>query len=356
MHIALLFRDALYTSCSLILIFKFYQTLDMRFRLLIVTCLLSLSGFSQTIEILNTGFKSSLRGLCVLNDNIIWTSGSGGTVGRSTDGGKTWEWNKVPGFEKREFRDIEAFDANTAIVIAIAEPGNILKTIDGGKTWKTVFTDTAKGVFMDALDFSDAKNGIVIGDPINGEVYLLTTKDGGDSWDNYKGKPIKTSKGEAFFAASGTNIILHEKNKFTAVSGGIVSRLLTQDNATEMPMVKGQEATGAYSLAIYKDNAVVVGGNYTSDTASQGNCVMFKISAPTVFRKPAIPPHGYRSGVEFITGGQLICCGTSGVDVSNDLGMHWTLISKEGYNVVKRSNAGRTVILAGDGKIAKLVY
>ena len=328
----------------------------MQVRLLIIACLFSLIAHSQKIEVLNTDSKSSLRGLCVLNDNLIWASGSGGTVGRSTDGGKTWEWNKVPGFEKREFRDIEAFDANTAIVIAIAEPGNILKTTDGGKTWNTVFTDTTKGVFMDAMDFADAKNGIVIGDPINNEVYLLTTKDGGNSWEKYRGSPIKASKGEAFFAASGTNIIYHAKNKFTAVSGGMISRVLTPDNAIELPLVKGKETTGAYSLAVYKDQAAVVGGNYTSDTATEGNCVLFKLSQPTAFRKPVVPPHGYRSGVEFITGGQLICCGTSGVDVSNDLGMHWTLISKESYNVVKRSKAGRTVILAGDGKIAKLVY
>ena len=328
----------------------------MRLPLLIGFCLLSLAGVSQTIQVLDSGIKSSLRGLCVLNDNLIWTSGSGGTVGRSTDGGKTWEWNIVPGFEKREFRDIEAFDANTAIVIAVAEPGNILRTTDGGKTWTTVFTDTTKGVFIDAMDFADAKNGIVIGDPINGEAYLLTTRDGGESWDKYRGSPIKTSKGEAFFAASGTNIIYHAKNKFTAVSGGMISRILTPDNVIELPMVKGKETTGAYSLAVYKDQAAVVGGNYTSDTATEGNCVLFKLSQPTVFRKPAVPPHGYRSGVEFITGGQLICCGTSGVDVSNDLGMHWTLISKDSYNVVKRSKAGRTVILAGDGKIAKLIY
>lgn len=38
------------------------------------------------------------------------------------------------GLRKREFRDIEAFDANTAVAMAIAEPGQIVKTVDGGKT------------------------------------------------------------------------------------------------------------------------------------------------------------------------------------------------------------------------------
>lgn len=328
----------------------------MRFRLMILSCFLTVSSIAQNIEVLQTGLKTSLRGLAVLNDNVIWASGSGGMVGRSLDGGKSWEWNKVAGFEKREFRDIEAFDQNTAIVIAIAEPGNILKTVDGGKTWKTVFTDTTKGVFMDAMDFSNAKYGMVIGDPIGDELYLLSTKDGGESWSRLKSGKFKMEKGEAFFAASGTNIINHGRDLYTAVSGGMISRLIQNGEAVEMPLAKGKETTGAYSIAIYKDQAAVVGGNYTSDTARAGNCVLFKLSQPNNFRIPAEPPHGYRSGVEFITGGQLICCGTSGVDVSNDLGMHWTLISKDSYNVVKRSKTGRTVILAGDGKIAKLIY
>src|SRR6218665_3054958 len=91
-----------------------------------------------TITILTTGTKTSLRGLSVVNDNVIWVSGSGGTVGKSANGGKTWKWITVPGFEKTEFRDIEAFDANVAVVMGIGEPAYILKTNDGGDTWKVV--------------------------------------------------------------------------------------------------------------------------------------------------------------------------------------------------------------------------
>ncbi|NML22502.1 oxidoreductase [Pseudoflavitalea sp. G-6-1-2] len=328
----------------------------MRIRLLVASLLLSCSVFSQTIETVATGVKSSMRGLSVLNDNIVWVSGSGGTVGRSLDGGKTWNWITVPGFEKREFRDIEAFDENTAVIIAVAEPGNILKTTDGGKTWTTVFTDTTKGVFLDAMDFSDAKNGIVVGDPINGQVYLRVTKDGGNSWAPYKGDAINVQKGEAFFAASGTNIILQGKDKFIAVSGGTISRLLQPGSAVELPMAKGKETTGAYSFAIYKDQVAVVGGDYMAPKETAGNCVMFKLSQPGSFRTPVAPPSGYMSGVEFIAAGQLICCGTTGVDISGDIGMHWTQISKDSYNAVKRSKTGRSVFLAGDGKVSKLIY
>src|SRR3954452_20433612 len=93
------------------------------------------------INILDSGRKTSLRGLSVVDDDIAWASGSNGTVARSTNGGKTFEWLTVQGYEQRDFRDVEAFDANTAVIMAIAEPAFILKTKDGGITWKKVFED-----------------------------------------------------------------------------------------------------------------------------------------------------------------------------------------------------------------------
>jgi hypothetical protein len=55
---------------------------------------------------------------------------------KSIDGGKTWKWLVVKGFENRDFRDIEAFDAATAIIMAVAEPANILKPLMGAKPGK----------------------------------------------------------------------------------------------------------------------------------------------------------------------------------------------------------------------------
>jgi photosystem II stability/assembly factor-like uncharacterized protein len=128
-------------------------------------------AFSQKIEIINSGTKTSIRGLCVVDDKTIWASGSNGMVAKSTDGGNNFSWIQVPNFEKRDFRDIEAFDSNTAIIIAIAEPAQILKTIDGGKHWKIVFADSTKGMFLDAMSFYDNKNGVVVGDPITRKLF-----------------------------------------------------------------------------------------------------------------------------------------------------------------------------------------
>src|SRR5689334_15802742 len=52
------------------------------------------------IDTLVSGRKTSIRGLSVVNNNIVWVSGSNGTVGKSTNGGKDWKWYQVKAFEK----------------------------------------------------------------------------------------------------------------------------------------------------------------------------------------------------------------------------------------------------------------
>lgn len=102
---------------------------------------------AQEIQLLHSGNKVSLRGLSVVNDQVFWASGSKGMVARSTDGGKTIDWMQVSGYAQRDFRDIHAFDSNTAIIMGIAEPAVMLRTEDAGRTWTKVFEDTTKGCF-----------------------------------------------------------------------------------------------------------------------------------------------------------------------------------------------------------------
>src|SRR6187402_499285 len=70
-------------------------------------------ALARTITLLGEDGSTSLRGLSVVTDLDVWVSGSAGKVGHSVDGGGHWEWITVPNYEKRDFRDIEAFDAKT---------------------------------------------------------------------------------------------------------------------------------------------------------------------------------------------------------------------------------------------------
>src|ERR1043165_681600 len=136
------------------------------------------------IELLTSGTNTSIRGLSVVNDNVIWVSGSNGTVGRSNNGGKSWKWITVRGFEKTDFRDIEAFDASTAVIMGIAEPAYILKTTDGGNSWKVVYENKSKGMFLDAMEFWNEQSGIVVGDPVDGRFFIARTFDNGNTWQD----------------------------------------------------------------------------------------------------------------------------------------------------------------------------
>jgi photosystem II stability/assembly factor-like uncharacterized protein len=326
----------------------------------------SATAQQPTIKILESGKRISIRGLSVVNDNVIWASGTGGSVARSTDGGNSFTWIKVPGYEKMDFRDIEAFDSNTAIIMGITAPAVILKTKDGGRTWKTVFEDTTKGAFLDAMYFKENPNdGQVIGDPVfNLQIYTLLTTDQGDTWKLINGSDrlseLNTlNEGEAFFASSGTNFVVRGNHFQAYVSGGRSSRLFTALRRDSLPIMQGKESTGANSIAVYQNKGVIVGGDFAKDTISSNNCVLVDFSdfEKPVFNIPKSSPHGYRSCVIYLTKKKLLTCGTSGVDISKDGGKNWQLIAKDGFHVCQKAKKGKTVFLAGGGgKIAKLVY
>ncbi len=321
------------------------------------TCLLAQN---PTIDILQSGTRKSFRGLSVVNDQVLWVSGSGGTVGRSIDGGFHVDWITVPGFEKKDFRDIAAFDDQTAIIMGIAEPAVILKTTDAGKTWRTVFTDSTKGMFLDAMDFHDANNGAVIGDPILVKFFLAITKDQGETWTSNDPMITKhnltANEGEAFFASSGTNLV-HRGKEIVFATGGKQSRLFLEDKILELPLLQGSESTGANSLVMDANgNGLIVGGDFSKDSIQIGNAVLFDKRGKNI-RVPQINPQGYKSCVIFMTKTELIACGTSGVDLSHDGGLSWENISKESFHVVQKAQKGNAVFLAGgNGKLAKLTW
>lgn len=331
----------------------------------IFSCLLVMilagQAIAQTasIQILQSGTRKSFRGLSVVNDQVLWVSGSAGTVGRSTDGGAHIEWITIPGFEKKDFRDIAAFDDQTAIIMGIAEPAVILKTTNAGKTWRSVFTDSTKGMFLDAMDFYDNKKGAVIGDPIHGKFFLAITKDQGETWSTndplIRKHDLTAAEGEAFFASSGTNLV-HRGKELVFATGGKKSRLFFENKIWELPLLQGRESTGANSLAIdSKGNGQIIGGDFSKDSIRTGNAVLFEKGGNNI-RVPQTNPHGYKSCVIFLSKTLLVACGTSGVDLSHDGGLNWESISKESFHVVQKAAKGNAVFLAGgNGKLAKLV-
>ena len=311
---------------------------------------------AQTVQLLNSGTKASIRGLSVVSDKVVWISGSEGTVGRSTDGGVTWKIIKVKGFEKADFRDIEAFDNKTAVIMAIAEPAYILRTTDGGDTWQTVYENKTNGMFLDAMEFWNEQSGIVIGDPVDNKVFIARTFDGGKKWQELppQNYPVADS-GEAFFASSGTNVRKLSKQEALFISGGTRSRLFIRDTKTDLPIVQGKTSTGANSIAVKNNHTfIIVGGDFNAKEDTTKNCCITTDGGKT-FTTPTTPPHGYRSCVEYIRQNTWISCGLTGVDISNDEGSNCTWMSKESFHVCRKAKKGKAVFFAGGGgRVGKL--
>ena len=327
--------------------------------------MISVSG-AQTpeVQILTSGTNTSLRGLSVVNDNVVWVSGSNGTVGRTLNGGKNWTWMTVKGFETKQFRDVEAFDANTAIIMAVDSPAYILRTNDGGESWKVVYENKTSGMFLDAMDFASFAKGMVIGDPINGQMFIATTNDNGNTWKEIvtDAPNFSLAKGEAFFAASGSNLRYYRDSSFVIVSGGTRSRLFKNNDTISLPLLQGDESTGANSIDVYDEGnfmrpgkrMIVVGGDFANPDSTTLNCV-YTTNGGRTWQHPKVPPHGYRSSVEYLSKEDIMAVGMNGIDYSRNGGKHWFWVSKEGFHVVRIARFGRAIYVAGEkGKVGKI--
>ncbi len=320
----------------------------MLFRSFLFLSLLLRQAGAQTVTVQQQEHRASLRGLSVVNDRVIWASGSGGTVGLSTDSGRSWNWMQVKGFERTDFRDIEAFDATSAVIMGITQPACLLRTADAGASWKVVLLDTTPDLFLDAMEFWNINSGIVIGDPMAGRFFIARSFDGGRSW---RGIPEKNRPaalpGEALFAASGSNIRRLNLAEAVFVSGGAASRLFIRDRAIPLPLMQGRPGAGAFSVAVKDARTwMAVGGQYDQPALSDSNCVV-SFDAGKSWQRPEQPPLGYLSCVEYIHRKTWVACGPGGVQLTEDDGLHWRRISDTGFHVCRRSKEGNAVFFAG---------
>lgn len=143
-------------------------------------------GHRPAWTLTETGTDARFRGLAAVSNRTAWAAGSKGTVLRTTDGGRHWRDVAPPGAAEAalEFRDIEAFDARRAVVLAIGEgdASRVFRTDDGGTTWTESFRNTDARAFYDCITFFDSRHGVAMSDPVDGKFRILSTADGGRSW------------------------------------------------------------------------------------------------------------------------------------------------------------------------------
>ena len=315
--------------------------------LLCAACAISTAAQWTTQDVKTT---ASLRGLSVVNANVVWASGTNGTVLRTVNGGATlptWEVIQVPDADKLDFRDIEAFDEKTAYILSIGNgaASRIYKTTDGGKTWWLSYQNTNESAFFDAIAFWDKDHGLAMSDPVNGRFLVLTTDDGGKSWRSIdKLNMPEALPGEGGFAASGTCLITQGKRNAFLVSGGNTARVFRSNDrgktwqVSATPLRNDGTAAGAFSIAFKDDKAgMLVGGDYQKPDEREGIAAQTQDGGKT-WTLLDNQPYGFRSSVVWADG-IWVTAGTSGTDYLIDLKSpqksSWIGLGRGKFNSVK---------------------
>ncbi len=107
-----------------------------------------------------------------ISPKLAWVVGSGGTIMRTDDGGKTWV-QQASG-TTADLLGMSFTDARHGWVSGLA--GTILSTRDGGATWNKQSSGTSTPLY--GIHFIDAVHGWAVG--LQGTV--VTTVDGGKTW------------------------------------------------------------------------------------------------------------------------------------------------------------------------------
>jgi hypothetical protein len=326
-------------------------------RVFLLALLLTTTANAQW-QILDAHTTADFRGVSSVGKGIVWISGTNGTVLRSEDAGYLWQHcTTPPDAEHLDFRGIQAFDSDTAIVMSSGKGdlSRLYKTTDGCQTWKLVFTNPDKDGFWDGMRFVSRK-GALIGDPVDGKFAIFESYDAGETWARFRRAQAKAGRGEAVFAASNSAILPDLRFVTGGQSGSHAFYVQWQGHSDlyfgsapssatyerlSLPMKKASSA-GAFSIASRPGpggstfyDYMIVGGDYQHPD-SDGSSVFW----PTPVGRgiflgkglplfgccisPTTPPHGYRSAVAYDEPTKTwITVGPNGTDISTDDGRNW---------------------------------
>lgn len=323
---------------------------------------------APTLTAQRSGTEVLFIGIHPVDENIVWVSGTQGTYARTLNGGATWQTGVVPGADSLQFRDVYAADAETAYVLSIG-PGDqsrIYKTTDAGQTWTLPFTNPEPNGFFDCMDFWDAEHGLAFSDAFDGAFFIITTDDGGATWNRIPPERLPpASPGEGSFAASGTCLVTHgDSTAWIGTGAGASARVLrTTDRgrtwtATETPIVGGTSASGIASLA-FRDarHGAALGGAIDQPNAYTDNVAVTADGGVTWTLAGRPQFSGAVYGAAYVPQAPtptLVAVGPNGIDYSADDGTTWTSLDTLSHWSVAFAGPHSGWAIGPEGRITKI--
>ncbi|MCI2228482.1 oxidoreductase [Polaribacter sp. MSW13] len=318
----------------------------------------------KTIDIQKFKIDStSIRSIVAVDAKTVYYAGSRGDVGYTDDNGKSWttEYLFYKDSIKPHFRSFTK-NGDDFFAISIGNPALLYK-ISKNNT-QLVYTEEHEKIFYDSMKFfTDGKHGIAVGDPTDICASIIITSDGGSTWNKIPCDKLPVfEEGEAFFAASNTNIKTIGSTVWIA-SGGKKARILKSDDFGKTwqifntPMIQGNGPQGIYSIDFYdKNNGIIIGGDYSKPLENKANKAITNDGGKTWTLVANGENPNYKSCVQYVpntNGKEVFAVGKTGISFSKDGGNSWKDVSKESYYTIDFVDKN-TAWLSGNNKIGKL--
>ena len=320
----------------------------------------------QSIEI-DTLFmdKISIRAI-LIDGNKVWYAADKGRYGNfNLETNQKYESKIIKDSLQLEFRSIAQTSKNI-FILNVANPALLYQISKLGNNAQLVYQENHEKVFYDSMQFWDDKEGLAMGDPIADCLNIITTRDGGNSWNKIPcDKLPKVIEGEAAFAASNTNIVV-KGNHTWIVSGGKKSRVFHSTDrgnswsVYETPIVQGKTMTGIFTADFYdSNNGFVAGGDYEIKSQNFSNKAVTGDGGKTWKLAAENQGFGYASCVQYVPGSKakkLVTVGASGIYYSSDGGASWKQLSTDStLNTIRFIN-DYTAIAAGQNKMIRINF
>ena len=318
---------------------------------------------------LESGIEELLIGISPVSDSVVWVSGTGGTFGRTVDGGESWDFDVVAGADSLQFRDVHAVNRTTAYLLSIGsgDRSRVYKTVDEGQTWDLQFVNPEPQGFFDCFDFWDARSGMAFSDSFDGSFYIIKTEDGGQTWTQIDPAVLPPAReGEGSFAASG--LCLQVQGDSTAWIGtgaseqGNARVLQTRDRGqswtySDTP-IPGGAMSGLTSVAMMDlEVGAALGGVVMDMESAAMNVAVTEDGGATwtMTGRPSFPGPVY--GAVYVPGtsqATLVAVGPMGVAYSVDHGASWVTLSEEDHWSVGFASAQAGWAIGPEGRISKI--
>lgn len=303
----------------------------------------------------------------VIEGDKVWYAGNKGKIGSVLLSNKNVKYSGIIQRENLniEFRSI-AKTSSDIFILSVANPALLYRINKKSKEIQLVYQEKHDKVFYDSMQFLNDKEGFAIGDPTEDCPSFIKTIDGGKTWEKVSCNNLpKFEDGEAFFAASNTNLILRNNTMFM-VSGGKKSRVAVSDNKGEKwtiyetPIIQGGSMTGVFCADFYNNSiGIIAGGNYEKPLQNSQNKAITNDGGKTWKIVDNNKGFGYASCIQYIPnsgGKEIVEIGANGIFYSSDFGENWVKLTDDKDLLTFRFVDEKTAVATGKNRIVKLTF